>query len=136
VIRTITVVSAFFLATSSIVHAEDRESSLVNLGIKPYQWGFKNQQMRKVDLNMSPQEYEEISGRNRRFVRNSLMSYSKNALESIGMPEQGVNLMGTALGLVVNGPRLDLNESKTLALKFNDAGSPQRSLFFEVNLDW
>lgn len=135
-IRTITVVSAFFLATSSIVNAENRESSLVNLGLKPYQWGFKNQQMRRVDLNMSPREYEEISGRNRRFVRNSLMSYSKNALESIGMPEQGINLMGTALGLVVNGPGLDLNESKTLALKFKDAGSPQRSLFFEVNLDW
>lgn len=135
-IRTITVVSAFFLTTSSIVNAEDRESSLVNLGLKPYQWGFKNQQMRRVDLNMSPREYEEISGRNRRFVRNSLMSYSKNALESIGMPEQGINLMGTALGLVVNGPGLDLNESKTLALKFKDAGSPQRSLFFEVNLDW
>jgi hypothetical protein len=136
VIRTITVVSAFLLATSSIVHAEDRESSLVNLGLKPYQWGFERQQMYGVDMNMSPREYEEIYSRNRRFVRKALMSYSKDTLESIGMPEQGVNLMGTALGLVINGPRLDLNKSKTLALEFRDAGDPERALYLGVDLDW
>jgi hypothetical protein len=136
VIRTITVVSAFLLATNSIVHAEDRASSLVNLGLKPYQWGFERQQMYGVDMNMSPREYEEIYSRNRRFARKALMSYSKDALESIGMPEQGVNLMGTALGLVINGPRLDLNKSKTLALEFRDAGDPERALYLGVDLDW
>jgi hypothetical protein len=136
VIRTITIVSTFLLATSSIVHAEDRESSYVNLGVKPYQWGFKRQQMYGVDMNMSPREYEEISGRNRRFVRDSLMFYSKNSLESIGMPEQGVNLMGTALGMVINGPKLNLNKSKTLALEFRDAGDPERALYLGVDLDW
>jgi hypothetical protein len=89
-----------------------------------------------VDMNMSPREYEEIYSRNRRFARKALMSYSKDALESIGMPEQGVNLMGTALGLVINGPRLDLNKSKTLALEFRDAGDPERALYLGVDLDW
>ena len=135
-IRIITVVSAFLLATSSIVHAEDRESSLVNLGLKPYQWGFKRQHLHTVDMNMSSEEYEENYSRNRRFMRNSLVSYSKDALESIGMPEQGINLMGTALGLVINGPRLNLNKSKTLALEFRDVGDPERALYLGVDLDW
>jgi hypothetical protein len=87
-------------------------------------------------MNMSPREYEEINGRNRRFVSNTLMFYSKDALESIGMPEQGINLMGMALGSVINGPRLDLNKSKTLALEFNDVGNPGRTLYFGANLDW
>lgn len=135
-IRTITVVSTFLLATSSILHAEDRGSSLVNLGLKPHQWGFKRQDLHRVDRNMSAQKYEETYSRNRRFVRNALMSYSTGALESIGIPEQGVNLMGTALGLVINGPKLNLNESKTLALEFRDAGNPERALYLGVNLDW
>jgi len=136
VIRTITVVSAFLLATSSIVHAEDRASSLFNPGVMPHQWGFKRQHLHKVDMKMSPREYEEKSSRNRKYVRNTMMSYSKDALESIGIPEQGVNLMGTALGLVINGPKLNLNESKTLALEFRDAGNPERALYLGVNLDW
>jgi hypothetical protein len=65
-----------------------------------------------------------------------MMSYSRDALESIGIPRQGVNLMGTALGLVINGARLDLNKSKTLALEFKDVGNQERTLFFGVNLDW
>ena len=87
-------------------------------------------------MKMSPREYEEKSSRNRKYVRNTMMSYSKDALESIGIPEQGVNLMGTALGLVINGPKLNLNESKTLALEFRDAGNPERALYLGVNLDW
>ncbi len=87
-------------------------------------------------MNMSLQEYEEKYDRNRRFVRNTLMYSSKDALESIGMSEQGINLMGAALGMVIDGPRLDLNKSKTLALEFKDVGNPRRALFFGVDLDW
>jgi hypothetical protein len=136
VIRTLTVLSAFLLATSSTVLAQERESSLINLGLKPNQLGFKRQHLHRVDMNMSLQEYEEKYGRNRRFARNALMHTSKDALESIGVSEQGVNLMGAALGMVVNGPRLDLNKSKTLALEFKDVGNPERALFFGVDLDW
>ena len=131
-IRTITVVSAFLLTTSSIAHAEDRESSLPNLGFKPYQY----QHWHGVDMNISLQEYEEIYSHNRRFALKTLRSYTKASLESVGIPEQGYNLMGAAIGLVINGPRLDLNKSKTLALEFDDVDKPERTLYFRVNLDW
>lgn len=133
-IRTITVVSAFLLATSSIVQAEDRESSLVNL--KPYQWEFKRQHLQAVDMDMSPREYAERSSRNRNFVGNTLMTYSKGALESIAIPEQALDYMGAAMGVAIFGQRLNLNKSETLALEFKDVGNPERTLYFGANLDW
>jgi len=128
-IQTMIVVSAFLLATSSIVHAEDRDSSLLN-------WGYEHQHFQRADMNMSPREYEETYSRNRRFVSNTLGSYSKHTLGLIGIPEQGVKVMGAALGMVINGARLNLNKSKTLALELKDVSDSDRTLFFGVNLDW
>ena len=128
-IRTIMFVSTFLLATSSIVLAEDRESALLN-------WGYEHQHFQRADMNMSMQEYEATYSRNRRFVGNNLESYSKHALGLIGIPEQGVNLMGAALGMAINGARLNLNKSKTLGLELKDAGNSDRSLYFGIKLDW
>jgi len=126
----IIVASVFLMATSSIVHGEDKEQpTLLNLG-------FKQQYLHGINKDLSPQEYKEISSRNRRFARKTLRSYSKHALGLTGIPEQGVNFMGAALGLVMNGASLDLNDSETFALEFKDVGNPDRSLYFGVNLDW
>lgn len=136
-IRTMTIVSALLLTTISIAHAEDSEPSFLGLGIKPYELEFQHQYFHGVDLNISPQEYEEIYNRNQRFVHKNLRSYSKNVLKMIGIPEQGGYLMGAALGLVINnGSELDLNKSKTLALEFKDVDKPERTLFFRVKLNW
>ena len=129
-IRTTTIVSAFLLATSSLAHAEDRESALPDLGLKSPEY------QHSVDMTMSLQEYEGMYSRNQRVVLKSLRSYSENALESIGIPEQGINLMGVALGLAFSDPRLNLNKSKTLALEIKDAGDSDRSFYLGVNLDW
>ena len=128
-IRTMTVVSVFLLATSLIVHAKDGESALLN-------WGYKQQHFQRADMNMSTREYEETYRRNRSFVGNTLGSYSLHTLGLIGIPEQGVNVMGAALGMVINGARLNLNKSKTLALELKDVSDSDRTLYFGVNLDW
>jgi hypothetical protein len=128
-IRTITVASAFVLATSSIVHAEDRESSLLN-------WGYKYQNFQRVDINMSNQKYEETYSKNRRFVTNTLGSYSKHALELIGIPEQSINLMGAAVGMAINGASLNLNKRVSLGLKLKDASDSDRTFYFGVKLKW
>ena len=128
-IRAITVVSVILLAASSIVHAEDGESALLN-------WGYKQQHFQRADMNMSTREYEETYRRNRSFVGNTLGSYSIHTLGLIGIPEQGVNVMGAALGMVINGARLNLNKSKTLALELKDVSDSDRTLYFGVNLDW
>ena len=74
--------------------------------------------------------------RNQKVVLKNLRSYSENALESIGIPEQGINLMGVALGLAFSDPKLNLNKSKTLALEIKDARDSDRSFYLGVNLDW
>ena len=128
-IRTMTVVTVFLLATSLTVHAKDGESALLN-------WGYKQQHFQRADMNMSTREYEETYRRNRSFVGNTLGSYSKHTLGLIGIPKQGVNVMGAALGMVINGARLNLNKSKTLALELKDVSDSDRTLYFGVNLDW
>lgn len=128
-IRTIIFASAFLLATTSLAPAEDRGPAHLDLG-------FQQQHLLRADMNLSPREYEAIYSHNRRLVLNNLRSYSQNALESIGMPEHGINLMGAALGLAVNGPRLNLNNSKTLALEVKDASTSERALYIGVELKW
>ena len=128
-IRTIIVAATFVLATSSIVHAEDMESSHLN-------WGYKHQNFQRVDTNMSDQKYEETYNKNRRFVTNTLGSYSKHALGLIGIPEQSVNLMGAAVGMAISGTRLKINNSMTLGLKLKDAGDSDRTVYFGINLKW
>ena len=136
-IRTITVVSAFLLTTSLIVHAEDREHSFLDLGIKPYELEFQHQHLHRGDMNMSPQEYEAIYSRNRRLVHKALRSYSKDVLKVIGIPDQVSYRVGAALGLVINdGAALNLNKSKTLAVEFKNASKPGRALYFRIKLDW
>ena len=128
--RTITIVIALLFATSSIVHAEGSEPSLLNLG-------YKNQRLQKVDLNMSAQEYEAIYSHNHILVDETLRSYSRDALEVIGIPENMGYRVGAALGLVVNdGTALNLNKSKTLGLEFKDVSKPERALHFRIKLYW
>lgn len=131
-ISTITVVSAFLLATISIVHAEDKGSSLPDLGYKPDQYQYWS----RVDPNMSREEYAEIYTHNQKFALKTLMSYTNDTLESVGMPGQGINLMGAAIDLAINGPRLDMNINESLSFELKDVDISERALYFGVTLDW
>lgn len=136
-IRTIIIVSAFLLTTSSIVHAEDSEPFFLELGIKPYELESQHQYFHKVDINISPQEYEAIYSRNRILVHKTLRAYSKDALKVIGIPEQMGYHVGAALDLAINdGAALNLNKSKTLAVEFKNASKSERALYFSIKLDW
>jgi len=136
-IRTITIVSAVFLSTSSILHAENRSDSLLNGGLEPYQWGSKQQQWHRIDVNMPLTEYESVASHNQRIVKNALRSYTQDALKSIGISERGGSLIGAAAaGLATRGARLNLNRSKTLILEFKDVDDAERSLYFGVSMGW
>ena len=136
-IRVITLVSAFLLATGSIANAEDSDSSLLELGIKASEYEHHNQTFHRVETNLSAREYEQIYSHNQGVVRDTLRSYSNNVLKMIGIPEEGGHVMGAALGLVVNNRLgLDLNKSKTLALELDDVDKAERSLYFRIKLDW
>jgi hypothetical protein len=121
--------SAILLMTSSIIHAEERDATLLNLGSEPHY-------LQRTDMNMSNHEYEEIYRHNQKLVLKNVRSYSKNALEMIGMPEQGVKLVGASLGLLFNDTSLNLNRSKTLALELKDVRDSDSSLYLKYKLKW
>jgi len=114
------------LMTCSIVHADDREVRL----------GLEQEYFHRIDPNMSRQEYEGISKRNRRYVLNNLKSYSENTLEMVGMPESGIRVLGTALGLALDGSRLNLYKNKVFSLKLKDVKDSDRALYLDVGFDW
>ena len=131
-IRTIAVVSVFLLTAGSIAHAEHGGSSLPSLGFNPSQY----QHWHRVDINTSPQEYEETYSHNRKLTLKILKSFAKDTLESIGISEQGFSLMGATIGLAMRGAKLDLNQNKTFTLELEDMDELDRTLYFRVNLDW
>lgn len=134
-IRTI-IITAAMLLTPPAAHAQDNSGTIPGTGPEPHQWGFRQQQLQGVDMNAAPDEYETLIKRNQKSLKNTLRSYTNNTLKSIGMPEQGIALVGSAVGLLTQGVKLNLNESKTLALELKDVNDSERTLYFGVTLDW
>jgi hypothetical protein len=134
-IRTI-ILTAAILLTLPTAHAQGNNESIPGTGPDPYSWGFRQQQLQGVDVNAAPHEYETLTKRNQKILKNTLRSYTNNTLKSIGMPEQGITLVGSAVGLLTQGVKLNLNESRTLALELKDVNDSERTLYFGVSLDW
>jgi len=98
--------------------------------------GFKQQTFSSIDDNSSLQDNEKTYRRNQRYLREALKSYSKQTLRSFGFSDQTADLMGATLGLATKGAKLNLNESKTLAIEFKDVVTHDPALYFGYNLDW
>jgi hypothetical protein len=129
-IRMVTIASVFLLATSPVVCSGDRDAATLNVVLK-------QRNLHRIDMSLSPQEYKEVSSRNRKIVLKNLKSFSGNALKSIGVPKQGIDIVGATLGAVYNnGAKMDLNKSKTLALEVKDMVGSERALFLGVKLGW
>ena len=127
--RTQMAIPLVLLAMNSALYAEDEQSTHLKLD-------FKQQTLSSIDDNSSPQDNEKIYRRNQRYLRDALQSYSKQSLRSIGLSDQTAYLMGATVGFVFNGAKLNLNESKTLAIEFKDVVTHDPALYFGYNLDW
>jgi len=87
--------------------------------------------------DMSPGEYRHAVRQNQKQVRDFVKNYSSEALASVGVPKAGIALLGAAAGLAVDGDaRLHLNQSKTLALRFDDVVDDDRALLFTLRKTW
>jgi hypothetical protein len=117
-------------------HAQDNNEFLTGTGPVLHQRESRGQQFQAVEINTTPREYEALTRRNQKILKNMLRSYANNTLKSIGIPEQGISLVGTAAGLVTQGAKLKLNESGSLALEFRDVNDSERKLYFGITLDW
>ena len=128
-IRTLFFIPAFLLAMNSALYAEDGQSTFLNLE-------FKQQTLSSIDDNSSLQDNEKTYRRNQRYLREALKSYSKQTLRSFSLSDQTADLMGATLGLATKGAKLNLNESKTLAIEFKDVVTHDPALYFGYNLAW
>ena len=127
--RTLTIIPLVLVIMESPLYAENGQSTFLNLG-------FKQQTFSSVDDNSSLQDNEKTYRRNQRYLREALKSYSKQTIRSFGLSDQTADLMGATLGLATNGAKLNLNESKTLAIEFKDVVTHDPALYFGYNLDW
>jgi hypothetical protein len=85
-IRTI-IITAAMLLTHPAAHAQDNNGTIPGTGPEPHQWGFRQQQLQGVDMNAAPDEYETLTKRNQKSLKNTLRSYTNNTLKSMGVPE-------------------------------------------------
>jgi hypothetical protein len=89
-----------------------------------------------IDSGMSAEDYQSSSRQNLRLVRKSAKYFILQTSASAGIPEQGVALTGAALGLVLEGAKFNLNESKTMALELDDVTGEDRAISLRFKLDW
>lgn len=93
-------------------------------------------QWQAVSARMTPEEYRVKYKKNQRLVRRLLTNYSKDQLLSLGVPETGIKLMGTAIGLATRTTRFHIDKNKLMALEFKNTTQDNRTLFFKLSIDW
>lgn len=122
-------VLVMLLAASSAVCAEYPVASGADRECERRPW-------RKVDANMSPNEYRDTCRENQRLARDTVMFYSQRTLRSVGVPEAGIEFMGAAVGLAMHDARFHLNKSRTVALELKDVADNDRTVFLGIKMAW
>ena len=114
-----------------ILHfAEAGELNIPNLyTLEQHRW-------RPVSIEMSDKEYQTIVRQNQRMTRKSATKYLQGKLLSLGIPDLGVDITSAAIGIAVDGAKLHLNKSHTLALEIDNVLNKDPELFLKVNFDW
>lgn len=121
------------VATAS-AHAESSGFGSNQTNTDKFQW-------REVAGEFSPSEYRTTYRHNMRVIRSTVVSYSKDAMKSMGMPESARKLVGGAAGaaasLLTNRDlKFRLNDKKTFALEVQDPIDNNRALFLNYKLKW
>jgi hypothetical protein len=123
-------VTVLLFTLSPMVSAQDWNSTPGKLDTETHQW-------RKVDVDMSPREYKDACRNNRRHVIDSVISYSEQALASIGTPGKGIKFVQAVAGVAASdSAKLYLNNSKLFALELRNISDEEQSLLLKMNLDW
>ena len=124
------VMSALLLSMCTLLHAEDGQTSLLDLE-------FRQQRLQGVDGALTHREYEQLYSRNQRYMRRTLKSYAEQALNRMGVSGMAVGVAGAAVGVVSSGgARLNLNETKTLGIEVRNLDGEAPGLYFGFDLEW
>lgn len=99
-------------------------------------------QMKSIDwLHMDSQKnssgYESSDKYNSQLIRGAVMDYLESKLTSVGIPHSAMTLTGAALIFAIGqDAKLNLNESKTMSLQFQDIKDADRAILYRLKYSW
>lgn len=81
--------------------------------------------------------YENSDGYNSELLRGAVMDYLESKLTSVGIPHSAMTLTGAALIFAIGqDAKLNLNESKTMSLQFQDIKDADRAILYRLKYSW
>ena len=99
-------------------------------------------QMKSIDwLHMDSQKdnsgYEKSDKYNTQLLGGAVMDYLESKLTSVGIPHSAMTLTGAALIFAIGqDAKLNLNESKTMSLQFQDMKDADRAILYRLKYSW
>ena len=121
------IVSAAML---SPVWADDTRFSLPSLGDQ------ETARWQSVDGSMAANEYGQAVRHNKRIIQRATRKYLEGELISMGISKRAVQITGATVGFLVDGGKVNLNESKTFSLEVRDVVDSDRAMFLNYKLPW
>ncbi len=90
-----------------------------------------------ITPDMAGAEYRKAYKHNRKYTQDYVVSYSKNALKSIGIPKAGIKYIGGAAGFAATRDiKLRFGNNKMFALELQNVTESDASLFFGIKKEW
>ena len=90
-----------------------------------------------IDSQKDSSGYERSDNYNKQMLRGVVMDYLESRLASLGVPHSAMTLTGAALIFAIGqDARLNLNESKTMSLQFQDINDTDRAILYRLKYSW
>ena len=81
--------------------------------------------------------YDRSDNYNSQMLRGAVMDYLESKLTSVGIPHSAMTLTGAALLFAIGqDAKLNLNESKTMSLQFQDIKDADRAILYRLKYSW
>ena len=131
-------ISIFLLAmfVSSGARADDFSLPDDNL-LLPDLNQLKSTQWLHMDSQNSYSKYQNSDSYNQQMLHGAVMDYLESKLSSLGVPHSAMTLTGAALIFAIGqDAKLNLNESKTMSLQFQDMKDADRAVLYRLKYSW
>ena len=97
----------------------------------------KSTQWLHMDSQNSYTKYERSDSYNQQMLHGAVMDYLESKLTSLGVPHSAMTLTGAALIFAIGqDAKLNLNESKTMSLQFQDMKDADRAFLYRLKYSW
>lgn len=120
----------FSVAMMPPVFADDSHFALPSLGDQ------ESARWESVDSSMARNEYGQAVRHNKRIVQRAARNYLEGELVSMGISKQAVGVAGATVGFLVDGGKLNFNESKSFSLEVRDVVDNDRAMYLNYKLNW